>query len=114
MFGLLAYPTGPDWWGNCHCSSEAQLEAAFIASRIVEGEQFPDLENAHYYLFILFLAESSRGAFSSSTDPTDTATLQAPPDVSSLENMIKDLRGNISSIRTYMVRDLELLFYDWR
>ncbi|XP_015767533.1 PREDICTED: uncharacterized protein LOC107346275 isoform X1 [Acropora digitifera] len=47
-------------------------------------------------------AESSRGAFSSSTDPTDTATLQAPPDVSSLENMIKDLRGNISSIRTYM------------
>lgn len=47
-------------------------------------------------------AESSRGAFSSSTDPTDSATLQAPPDVSSLENMIKDLRGNISSIRTYM------------
>ncbi|XP_029191286.2 scavenger receptor class A member 5-like isoform X3 [Acropora millepora] len=47
-------------------------------------------------------AESSIGAFSSSTDPTDTATLQAPPDVSSLENMIKDLRGNISSIRTYM------------
>lgn len=106
--------TGPDWWGNCHCSSEAQLEAGFIAGRIVESEQFRDLENAHYCLFILFLAESSIGAFSSSTDPTDTATLQAPPDVSSLENMIKDLRGNISSIRTYMVRDLELLFYDWR
>jgi len=48
------------------------------------------------------LAESSRDCKSTGT-----------PDVSSLENMINDLRGNISSIRTYMVRCIELLCSHW-